>query len=110
MRLAFSPEFLTEKNSVQDFKNVNRIFVGGDEDDALIVLKYFHDADPKKVADGKRNLLQCDSTVAEMVKLYANGMLTMKVIFSNEVYLMCQKLGIDFNEVRLLAGLDPRVG
>jgi len=110
MRLTFSPEFLTEANSVDDFKKTNRIIVGGDEDDAMVVLKYFADADIKKVEDGTRILLQCDPTTAEMVKLYANGMLTAKVMFSNEVYQMCQKLGIDYNEVRSLAVLDTRIG
>lgn len=110
MRLTFSPEFLTEANSVDDFKKTNRIIVGGDEDDAMIVLKYFADADVKRVEDGRRILLQCDPTTAEMVKLYANGILTAKVIFSNEIYQMCQKLGIDYNEVKSLAVLDTRIG
>lgn len=110
MRLTFSPEFLTEKNSVEDFKRTNRIIVGGDEDDAMIVLKYFHDVDPKRIEDGRRVLLQCNPTTAEMVKLYANGILTAKVIFSNEVHQICQKLGIDFEEVRALSVLDTRIG
>ena len=110
MRLTFSPEFLTEKNSVDDFKKTNRIIVGGDEDDASIVLKYFLEADVKKVEDGARLLLQTDTTTAEMVKLYANGILTAKVLFSNEVYQICQKLGINFEEVRALAVLDTRIG
>jgi len=110
MRITFSPEFLTEKNSVEDFKKTNRIIVGGDENDAMVVLKFFHEVDPKRIEDGRRILLQCDPTTAEMVKLYANGILTAKVIFSNEVYQICEKLGINFEEVRALAVLDTRIG
>lgn len=116
MRLTFSPEFLTEKNSVQDFKKTNRIIVGGDEDDALIVCKYFYEADPEMASVGpegeppRRIVLRTDSVTAEMVKLYANGMLTAKVMFSNEVYLICQKLGVTYDEVRSLACLDHRIG
>jgi len=110
LRITFSPEFLTEANSVNDFKEVNRIIVGGDEDDALVVCKYFAEADPDRVEDGRRIILHADSTTAEMVKLYANGILTAKVIFSNEVYLMCQKLGISFEDVRMMAVLDHRIG
>lgn len=110
MRLTFSPEFLTEANSVADFKKTNRIIVGGDTEDALIVCKYFLEADPAPVNDGRRVILATDSTTAEMVKLYANGMLTAKVIFSNEVYLICEKLGVKFEDVRLLACLDQRIG
>lgn len=110
MRITFSPEFLTEKNSVNDFKETNRIIIGGDEDDALIICKYFADVDPKRVDDGRRLILHTDSTTAEMVKLYANGILTAKVIFSNEVYQICQKLGVNYEEVRMISVLDPRIG
>lgn len=116
MRIVFSPEFLTEKNSVQDFKNTNRIIVGGDEDDALIVCKYFAEADPDKLLPSEgglppqRLILHTDPTTAEMVKLFANGILAAKVIFSNEIYLICEKLGVRFDEVRALACLDQRIG
>lgn len=110
LRIVFSPEFLTEANSINDFKNVNRIIVGGDESDGSIVCKYFQAADPESVDNGRRGIFLVDSTTAEMIKLYANGMLTAKVIFSNECYQICQKLGIEFNDVRALAVLDPRIG
>lgn len=110
MRVCFSPEFLTEKNSIEDFRKTNRIIVGGDQEDALVVCKYFMDADPNPVRMNTRYILQCDPTVAEMTKLFANGMLTAKVIFSNEVYQICEKIGISYDEVRHLAALDPRVG
>ena len=48
--------------------------------------------------------------VAEMAKLYTNGILMTKVVFSNEIYQMCQKLGINYEEVRAIACLDPRIG
>lgn len=110
MRIMFSPEFLTEKNSVKDFEKTNRIILGGDEEDARIVFKFFEGIIPDRVANDQTVLLQCQPTVAEMTKLYANGILATKVMFSNEVFLMCEKLGIEFNEVRFLAVLDPRIG
>jgi UDPglucose 6-dehydrogenase len=45
-----------------------------------------------------------------MVKLYTNGILATKVLFSNEMYLICQQLGVNYEEVRVLSVLDPRVG
>jgi nucleotide sugar dehydrogenase len=110
LRITFSPEFLTEANSVQDFKKTNRIIVGGDERDALVVCKYFYEADPLPVEKGARGIFYTSSTVAETVKLYANGILATKVIFSNEMYQICQKLGINYEEVRELAVLDTRIG
>lgn len=110
MRLTFSPEFLTEKNSVTDFKRTNRIIVGGDPKDALIPCMYFLKADPQPIEDGRRLILRTSSTTAEMIKLFANGMLTAKVMFSNEVYRICQMLEVDFEEVRQIACLDSRIG
>lgn len=110
MRITFSPEFLTEANSVDDFKKTNRIIVGGDEADALVVCKYFAEADFKMVDDGRRIIAWTEPTIAEMVKLYANGILTAKVMFSNEIFQICQKLGIEFEDVRQLAVLDSRIG
>ena len=110
MRILFSPEFLTEKSSVKDFQNTNRVILGGDEDDARVVFKYFEGVIPERVADDQTVLLQCEPTVAEMAKLFTNGMLMTKVLFSNEMYLMAEKLGINYDEVRFLACLDPRIG
>lgn len=116
LRVCFSPEFLTEKNSVQDMKETNRIIVGGEKSDALIVCKYFADADPeplKSIAmhiDPQRVIVQCDSTTAELVKLYANGMLAAKVMFSNEIYQICKSMTVSYDDVRSLACLDERIG
>ena len=110
LRLPFSPEFLTEKNAIKDMIEGNRVVVGGDMDDAKIVLRYFLAVDERRVNEGKVLLVQCDSTVAEMVKLYTNGILFTKVLFSNDIYAVCQKLGIPYDEVRLVSCLDPRIG
>lgn len=111
MRILYSPEFLTEKNSIQDFKQSNRMIFGGEEEDARVASKFIEAVNPERVANDKLLLLQCSNpTTAEMVKLYTNGILMTKVLFSNEIYQMCQKLGIDYEEVRLLAMLDRRIG
>jgi UDPglucose 6-dehydrogenase len=110
LRLCFSPEFLTEKNSFEDFDTQNRIIVGGDDVDSPVVLKYFQSVVPSRVEDGTLLLLQCHPTLAETVKLYANGILATKVMFSNEVYQLCQVLAIDYSDVRELACLDARIG
>lgn len=110
LRIVFSPEFLTEKNSIKDFEICNRIILGGDFDDAKIVYKYFQGVIPGRVERNLTHVLTCDSTTAEMVKLYANGILMAKILFSNEVFLVCEQLGVKFDEVRMLALLDTRIG
>jgi len=104
LRIVFSPEFLTEKNSIQDFENTNRLLLGGQDEDALVIFKFFE----KKLAS-RATIVQCDSSVAEMTKLFANAMLTVKVMFANEMYFVCKELGINYEEVKTLACLDRRI-
>lgn len=110
IRLVFSPEFLTEKNSVNDMIDANRVVVGGNMDDTRIVLHFFLAADRERVSTGKCVLVHCDSQVAEMSKLFTNGLLFTKVVFSNEIYKLCQALNINYDEVRAVTSFDPRVG
>lgn len=117
LRLLFSPEFLTEANAVQDFKKANRVLLGGDLDDARVVNKYFEGVWPERIwnvyqdhPDGPVSIVHCDATEAEMVKLSTNVHLTARVMISNELYLICQKLGIDYDQVKVLTQLDRRIG
>jgi UDPglucose 6-dehydrogenase len=117
LRLLFSPEFLTEKNAVEDFRTVNRVILGGDRLDAEVVFKYFEGVWPQRMRgvyvdhpDGIVDILQCDPTVAEMVKLSANAHLAIRVLVSNEIALICEKLGIPYGDVKGLSQFDHRIG
>lgn len=110
LRLVFSPEFLLEKTAIQDMLHANRVIVGGSMDDAKVVLQFFIAVDQRRVEEGKCVLVQCTSAAAEMAKLFGNGLLFSKVLFSNEIYMMCQVMGINYEEVRVLTSLDPRIG
>ena len=110
LRLVFSPEFLTEANSVEDFKNSNRIIIGGSVDDARVVYRFFEEVCEEKIEQNLLHILACDPTVAEMVKLFTNAFLMTKVLFSNEMYQVCQKMGVGYSEVAALSSLDERVG
>ncbi len=120
LRLVFSPEFLTEASAVRDFKTTNRVILGGDVEDARVVFKYFEGVWPTRVfpspafdpqhPDGPVQIVQCESTVAEMVKLSTNVHLTSKVMISNELYLICERLGVPYDDVKLLTQLDRRIG
>jgi len=47
---------------------------------------------------------------AEMIKYFRNTFLSLKVSFCNEIYDLCQKKGINYENVRELATLDKRIG
>lgn len=110
LRLIFSPEFLTEKNSIDDFESCNRIIMGGDEADGKVLFKYYEARIYERLMEKRTLYAICTPKTAEMVKLFANGILMTKVLFANEIYKLCEKLDIDFEEVRVIACLDDRIG
>ncbi len=116
LRIIFSPEFLTEANAVQDFKRTNRVILGGDVEDARVLFKYFEGVWPDRQGaasthpDGPVYTIQCEPEVAEMTKLSTNVHLTAKVMISNEIYLICEKLGIKYDDVKTLTQFDRRIG
>lgn len=117
IRIVFSPEFLTEKNAVKDFKTANRVLLGGDLEDCRVVYKYFEGVWPDRIhdryvdhKDGPVMVIQCEPEVAEMVKLSTNVHLTARVMVSNELYLICQKMGVSYDDVKRLTQFDRRIG
>jgi len=116
LRIVFSPEFLTEKSSVKDFKTASRLILGGHIDDASVVYKFFEsvwiDRIPENYVshpDGPVTILNCSSTSAEATKYFTNCYLSTVVTFANEFALLCEKLGVEYDQVKTLALLDTRL-
>ena len=103
INLVFSPEFLTEKNSVNDFKECNRVIFSGNESDTLKCERVF-----KKVFPNK-DYLHTDWKSAEMVKYFLNTFLATKVSFANEMHQICESLHINYNKMLELALYDERI-
>ena len=106
--VVFSPEFLTEANSFDDFKNQTRIIVGGDPSvkcaHAKKVKSMFRKAFPSiPIVITKRE-------TAEMTKYFINCFLAAKVTFANEMYQICDSAGIDYDKVCEYALYDNRIG
>ena len=93
MTVLFSPEFLTEANSFEDFKNQTRIIIGcqkeqSSKDAALKVKEMF-----KKVfLPLYTEIIITSSSEAEMCKYFINCFLASKVTFSNQMYDICNAL------------------
>jgi len=103
IRLVFSPEFLTEANSIEDFKNCNRIIFGGDMEDVSECIKILSSIFPYK------SYFATNWNTAEMVKYFISTFLATKVSFANEINQMCNLIGISYNEVKDLALQDKRI-
>ena len=100
----FSPEFLTEANAFDDFKNQNRIILGGSRPATSTVKSMFSKAFPKA------SIIKTGSRTAEMVKYFINCFLATKVSFANEFKQVCDSLDIDYDKVVEYALYDDRIG
>jgi len=102
--VCFSPEFLTEANSFEDFKNQTRIIIGGPRPSTGKIKQMFRKAFPSIP------IIKTGTKTAEMIKYFTNCFLATKVIFANEMYDICSASGIDFDKVSEYALHDCRIG
>lgn len=103
-KILFSPEFLVEKTAVEGFINPERQIIGytrNSRDVAEQVLNILPDAPFKRIVKASE---------AEMIKYFGNLFLANRVIFANQMYDFCQKLGINYEVVKECAGEDHRIG
>jgi len=102
INLCFSPEFLTEANSFEDFKNQSRIIIGGDG--AKTVKAMFRKPFPNIP------IIVTKSATAEMVKYFTNCFLATKVTFANQMFQICLDNNIDYDKVCEYTLYDNRIG
>ena len=103
-KIVFNPEFLVAKTAVHDFLNPKRQIIGftpKSKNIARKILNILPKAPYQKIIP---------SSEAEMVKYFGNTFLSTKVIFANQIYDLCQKLGINYDTVKTVASHDPRIG
>ncbi len=104
IQIVFNPEFLTERNAVNDFNNQNRIIIGGPRPATTIVKNVYSKVFPEA------HIIKTGSTHAEMIKYFTNTFLATKVTFANEMYDLCLKLKLDYDKVVEYSTLDDRIG
>lgn len=103
--LIFNPEFLTEANAINDFVNQDRVVLGGRNNESLDkVYDVFRKVFPRIP------IIKTDTKTAEMVKYVANCFLAIKVSFANQIFDMCNSIGISYDSVTSIAKLDTRLG
>lgn len=104
VRVVFNPEFLTERNFVEDFRSQDRVIVGGPHRGTAVVKQLYETAYPNVP------VTKTSSTIAEMVKYVTNCFLATKVSFANEMKQLCDGLEVDFDKVVEYATKDRRLG
>jgi UDPglucose 6-dehydrogenase len=101
-----NPEFLKEGAAVEDFMRPDRVIVGAEsararEKMAELYAPYLRSSD-RFLAMGVRD--------AEMTKYAANAMLATRISFMNEIANLCDRMGVDVEQVRRGIGSDKRIG
>ncbi len=104
IQIVFNPEFLTERNAIQDFNNQDRIILGGPRPATTKIKNIFTKVFPSA------HIIKTGSTHAEMIKYFINSFLATKVSFANEMYQICQKLNLDYDKVLEYSLGDKRIG
>ena len=100
INIIFNPEFLTEANFIEDFKNQTRIILGGTRKGTNVLRQVYSKVFPTA------HIIKTGSITAEMVKYMTNAYLATKVSFSNEIKQICDKVGADYDKVVEYTTLD----
>ncbi len=108
-KLLFSPEFLREGFALYDNLNPDRIVVGGADfpEEKKIIGSLLEENTTKKI---DIPIIYTSNKEAEVVKLFANTYLAMRVSFVNELDTYCQSIGMETGNVLDAIGYDHRIG
>ena len=109
--ICMNPEFLTEiadtwtndEGYKKDFFTEDRIVIGEYDKKSGDILESLYNPLNKPI-------FRTDLKTAELIKYSSNCMLATKISYWNEIFLICEKLGIDSQKVVDIVGLDPRIG
>tara|TARA_B100001059_G_C17815225_1_gene574779 strand:- start:51 stop:872 length:822 start_codon:yes stop_codon:yes gene_type:complete len=104
LQIVFNPEFLTERNSFEDFNKQNRIILGGSRSVTDELEQIYSIPFPNAY------VIKTSAKHAEMVKYFTNCFLANKVSFANEMYDLCTALDLDYDKIVEYVKLDKRLG
>ena len=101
--IVFSPEYY---GNTQHCNNVgyNFTILGGFKTDCIKAIQIL-----QRVYDASHQFRITDAKTAELVKYMENAFLATKVSFCNQFYRIAESAGVNYEELRELFILDPRV-
>jgi len=109
--IIFCPEFLTQKNYLNDIYNAKFVLLG--IPDKFNMTKY------QKILNVMRTFYKHNTQIdifmhsyeeCELFKYTLNTYFGIKITFFNEIYDLCEKTNIDYQKLKKLFSLDSRVG
>ncbi len=101
-----NPEFLREGEAIRDFIYPDRVVVGSNDSKSQKILKNLYSPLISKGA----KFVSTKRRAAELIKYASNAFLATKITFINEIANLCEKTGIDIEDISIGIGLDKRIG
>lgn len=106
--IVFQPEYgpaETPDHPFNDLRNVRWIILGGAREATAIAARAWQDVYSADIV-----IHQTTPEAAELCKYMENAFLATKVTFCNEFFEIAKRVGVDYQELRELWLLDPRIG
>jgi UDPglucose 6-dehydrogenase len=98
--IVHNPEFLTARTATHDFNNQTHIVLGRlkvyNQEKLNILIEFYKNNYPQA------EISICHSTESESMKLFLNNFYAVKVQFFTELYLLCQKMNVEYDLVKEL--------
>ena len=104
--VASNPEFLKEGAAIEDFFKPDRIVIGTENEQTKAQMMELY----RPYVDDEARLLTVGVKEAELIKYASNAMLATRISFMNEIANICDRYGIDVEDVRQGVGMDSRIG
>ena len=101
-----NPEFLREGAAIEDFMRPDRVIVGLSSNNAKSVMLDLY----LPILRSPERIYFMSVKDAEMTKYAANAMLATRISFMNEMAVLCERMGVDIESVRIGIGSDSRIG
>ncbi len=101
-----NPEFLREGEAIRDFIYPDRVIIGTNEKKSNRILRNLYQPLISKGA----KYINTSRRAAELIKYASNAFLATKITFINEIANLCEKTGINVEDISIGMGLDKRIG
>ena len=101
-----NPEFLREGEAIRDFIFPDRIVVGSNDKKSNRLMNNLY---APLISKGAQ-YIHTSRRAAELIKYASNAFLATKITFINEIANLCEKTGINVEDISIGMGLDKRIG
>jgi UDPglucose 6-dehydrogenase len=101
-----NPEFLREGEAIRDFRYPDRIIIGSNDKKSFKTMKSLY----LPLINKGAKFFTTNRRGAELIKYASNAFLATKITFINEIANLCEKTGVNIEDISLGMGSDVRIG